>query len=298
MVHHGAEGVQSQKALADAGVAILFRAAGVETVVDVDGLQSVKADHPVELRQHPVQIVNDIVPGVGHMAGIQTHAQFIGKLHPVKNFPQLLKRTAHLCALSGHGLQQHGGADLRRQDGVQRFGDQGDAGFRALSRVAAGVEVVEIAGKVFHPQQVVRQRHAGELTGALILGAGVDGVGGVGHQRAEAVFPAQRQQRRRVGGVDGLGLAAPGVAGEELQRGSADGQRRFPHSPQSGGGGQMTADIKHSFSFVCRSGTVHTDRAGRVPAGGTDCRVALLLAMTVCFIPIRKWRRPPCRFRW
>ena len=150
MVHNAAEGLFPQIALADAGVAVLLCAAGVETVVDMNGLQAVKTDHPVKFRQHAVQTMDDVIPRVGHMAGVQTNAHLIGELYPVKDLTQLLEPAAHLRALARHGLQQHRGMDIRRQDGVQRFGDERDAGLDALSGVAAGMEIVEIAGQVLH----------------------------------------------------------------------------------------------------------------------------------------------------
>ena len=115
--------------------------------------------------------------------------------------------------------------------------------------MTAGMEIVEIAGQMLHAPEVVSQRHLREFAGMFVLGAGIDGVGGVSHQRTEAVGAAQVHQSRRVVGVDRLGLAAPGIAGEELHRCGADGQRRFPHGQQSGGGGQVTADIEHGTSL-------------------------------------------------
>ena len=43
MVHNAAEGLRSQSALPDAGVAVLVGAHGVQAVVQVEGLQSVQA---------------------------------------------------------------------------------------------------------------------------------------------------------------------------------------------------------------------------------------------------------------
>ena len=257
MIHHAAEGLRAQKAFADAGVAVLLCTAGIEAVVDMDGLQPVQADDLVELCQHAVQIMDDIVACVGDMAGVKAHAHFIRQRHAVKDLPQLLKPAAYLRAFAGHGLQQHRGAELRRQDGVEGVGNKADAGFEPLSGMAAGMEVIEIAGQILHTPEVIGQRHLGELTGMFVLGAGIDGVGGVSHQRTEAVGAAQVHQCRRVVGVDGLGLAAPGIAGEKLHRCGADGQRRLPHGQQSGGGGQVTADIEHGTSLQQEGGAVH-----------------------------------------
>ena len=167
------------------------------------------------------------------MAGVQTHPQLVRQLHPVDDLPQLLEPAAHLTALAGHGLQQDGGAEARRQDGVQRLRDLGNTRLHTLPGVAAGMEVVHVAGEVLHPLQVVRKRHAGKLPGVLILGAGIDGIRRVGHQRAEFVFRRQRQKRRHIRRVDGLGLAAPGIAGEKLKRVGPDGQGRPAHGQKA-----------------------------------------------------------------
>ena len=167
------------------------------------------------------------------MAGVQTHPQLIRQCHPVDDLPQLLEPAAHLTALAGHGLQQHRGVDIRRQDGVQRLRDLGNTRLHTLPGVAAGMEVVHVPRQVLHPLQVVRKRHAGKLPGVLILGAGIDCIRRVGHQRAEFVFRRQRQKRRHIRRVDGLGLAAPGIAGEKLKRVGPDGQGRPAHGQKA-----------------------------------------------------------------
>ena len=158
---------------------------------------------------------------------------------------QLLEAAAHLRALAGHGLQQHRGVLLRLEDGVEGVGDLADAHLHSLLRVAAGVEIVVAPRQVFHTLQVVRQRHPGKFPCPLRLRAGVDGVGRVSHQRAETVCRQQFQQRCRVGGIDGLCLAAPGIAGKKLECIGADIQRRPPHSQKAVGGREMTADGQH-----------------------------------------------------
>ena len=65
---------------------------GVQTVVQVEGLQTVQADDPVKLRQNTVQIPGHIVPGIGDVAGIQTDPHLLRQRYPVQNFPQLLER--------------------------------------------------------------------------------------------------------------------------------------------------------------------------------------------------------------
>ena len=50
---------------------------GVLRIVDVYGTQAVDTHHAVELVEYAVQIMDDVVAGIAHMAGVQTHAQLI-----------------------------------------------------------------------------------------------------------------------------------------------------------------------------------------------------------------------------
>ena len=86
---------------------------GVHAVVDMQGLEPVQSQYPVELLQNALQIVDHIIPAVGHMAGVEADAQLIAQFHPVNDGPQLFKGAAHLAALARHGLQQHCGGLLR-----------------------------------------------------------------------------------------------------------------------------------------------------------------------------------------
>ena len=218
---------------------------GVQAVVQVEGLQPVQADDPVKLRQNAVQIPGHVVSGVGDVAGIQTDPHLLRQRHPVQNLPQFLEAAAHLRSLAGHGLQQDGGVHRRGEDGVEGVCDLGDAGLQPLTGVAAGVEVIEIPRQIFHPPQVIGQRQPGELSGALILGAGVDGIGGVGQNGPQPRLRRQRQIGGYVRRVHRLGPAAPWIAGEELKGVGADGQRRPSHGGKAHRGGEMTADIAH-----------------------------------------------------
>ena len=162
MVHDPGQGLQADAAFTDAGVAVLPGAAGVQAVVEVDGLQPVQADDAVKLRQYAVQVVCQVVPGIGGVAGVQADPHFRSQVHLVQDLPQLFKPAAHLAALAGHGFQQHGGGLLCRQDGVEPVGYVGDARFDPLAHVAAGVEVIKLAGEMFHAAEVVRQKFLGK----------------------------------------------------------------------------------------------------------------------------------------
>lgn len=50
-------------------------AAGILGVIDVHGAQALDTHHTIELVKHTVKIADDVIAGVIHMAGVQTHAQ-------------------------------------------------------------------------------------------------------------------------------------------------------------------------------------------------------------------------------
>ena len=70
MVHDAAEGLRSQCALPDAGMAVLMCAAGIQVVVQMDGFQLVKVDDLVELVDNAVKIVRYVVIRVLNMVRI------------------------------------------------------------------------------------------------------------------------------------------------------------------------------------------------------------------------------------
>ena len=216
----------------------------------MDGLQPPQPNDLVKLLQHPVQVARNVVAAVGDVAGVQAHAQLVRKLHPVENGPQFLKAAAHLRALARHSLQQHRGGLLRRQNGVEVLRNQRDAHFRPLLHVAAGVEVVQAAGDVLQPGQVVGHGLPGEGAQALVGGAGVQGVGGVGQNGEEPLLLGEGPVGGHVLQIQGLGLAAPGIAGEELEGVGPNLYGFFPHGQVALGAGKMASYFQHgSFSF-------------------------------------------------
>ena len=73
-------------------------------IIDVYGMQAIDTHHAVELVEYAVQIMDDVVAGIAHMAGVQTNAQLIGQLwalggNALDNARQFFKATAHLGAL-------------------------------------------------------------------------------------------------------------------------------------------------------------------------------------------------------
>ena len=211
----------------------------------MDGPEPLQADNAVELRQHAVQVSRDVVPGVPDVAGIQAHAHLLSQVHPVQNGPDLFKAAAHLAALARHGLQQHRGGLVRAEDGIEALGDEGDARLDPLAHMAAGVEVIELAGDVLQPHEVVRHGLLGEGAVFLLGPAEVQRVGGVGHDGGKAPLPKQRHQRRGVIRVQVLGPASPGIAGEKLKGIRPQLQSLAAHGRKAFGGGQVASDVQH-----------------------------------------------------
>ena len=198
---------------------------------------SVKPHRLVKAGQHAVQVACDVIACVVHMAGIQAYAHVIGKRHPVQDGPQLLKAAAHLAALARHGFQQHCGTHVLPQDGVEHGGDHFDARVNALAHMAAGVEVVQVAGEILHAAQVVLHGAGGKVADGRVGGAAVEGVGRVGQNHPDAVFGGKGMIGGHVLFIHRLGRAAPGIAGEELKGVGPDGHSLPSHMQIALGGG-------------------------------------------------------------
>ncbi len=69
---------------------------GILAVVQVNGFQPVQADDVIKHLQNAVQIPNDVIAAIIHMAGIQTNAHALLLLYSVQNGAQLLKASADL----------------------------------------------------------------------------------------------------------------------------------------------------------------------------------------------------------
>lgn len=158
---------------------------------------------------------------------------------------RLFKTAAHFTALAGHGFQQNGSGLAGEEDRVEGVGDERDARLRALSHMAAGMKVVELAGQRFHAPQVVGKGQTGEFPHLRLVRAGVDRVGRVGQERAEVMPGGEGHQRRGVVGVKRFGLTASWIAGKKLKGVGAQRKGGPAHGQKPIGSRQMTADGKH-----------------------------------------------------
>ena len=164
-----------------------MRPAGILGVVDVNGAKTRSPHHTVELSQHAVEIVHDIVSGIAHMAGIEAYTQAAVQLgpartHRIDNRRELFKAASHLGTLARHGLEQHARALPLKHHLTQRIGDELDAVLDALAHMGARMEVIVIARQRLHTTQVFPHRLERELACTLFSRAGVIGIGSVRHE--------------------------------------------------------------------------------------------------------------------
>ena len=238
--------LQPDGPFADAGVAILAAGEGHQAVVQVDGVQLAQPDMPVELLQHPVKIVDDIISSRIDVAGVEAHAHLVAQRYRAEDMPQLLETASDLGPLAGHGFQQDAGGLFRTQDRVQQFDDEPHAHIDPLPHMAAGMKIIQ------HMRQIRVQRHHVLAHGVprkrpqpLIEGTRVQRIRRVPQNGREGVLLHQAAQGFRVLGVRLLGLAAPRVARKKLERIRLDGERFFPHVAVPFGTGQVTPDMQH-----------------------------------------------------
>ena len=222
-------------------------ATGVLRIVDVHGTQTVDTHHAVELVEYAVQIMDDVVAGIAHMAGVQTNAQLIGQLwtlggNALDNARQLFKATAHLGALTRHGLEQYRRLLSLKHHLAQRVDNHLNAGVCPLSHMRAGMEVVVVAGQCFQTLQIFRHSLQGKLARPLLSGAGVIGIRGMRHQRSKVVLRHKLAQSRHVIHVKVFCLATARVARKERKGIGTNGQRRLPHCPIALRRRKMTPD--------------------------------------------------------
>ena len=59
---------------ADFRMTVFVGTAFVQTVVKMNGIQPVQADHPVKFGEHFVQMIDNIISGVPDMTGVKTDA--------------------------------------------------------------------------------------------------------------------------------------------------------------------------------------------------------------------------------
>ena len=219
-------------------------------IVDVYGMQAIDTHHAVELVEYAVQIMDDVVAGIAHMAGVQTNAQLIGQLwalggNALDNARQFFKATAHLGALACHGLKQYRRLLSLKHHLAQRVDNHLNADVCPLSHMRTGMKIVVVAGQRFHALQILGHGLQGKLARPLLSGAGVIGIRGMRHQRSKVVLRHKLAQSRHVIHVKVFCLATARVARKERKGIGANGQRRLPHRPIALRRRKMAPDRQH-----------------------------------------------------
>lgn len=69
-LHTSTKFLTAKVSLADALVTIFMGATRVLRIVAVYGMQAIDTHHAVELVEYAVQIMDDVVAGIAHMAGV------------------------------------------------------------------------------------------------------------------------------------------------------------------------------------------------------------------------------------
>ena len=162
------------------------------------------------------------------MAGVQTNAQLIGQLwalggNALDNARQFFKATAHLGALSCHGLEQYRRLLPLKHHLAQRVDNHLNADVGALSHMRTGMEVVVVAGQCFQTLQVLGHCLQGKLARPLFGRTGVVGIRGMRHQRSKVVLRHKLAQGRHVIHVKFFCLATARVARKERKGIGANG---------------------------------------------------------------------------
>lgn len=187
MIDHAHQRLQPDVPLANLLVAVFVCAAGVLAVVEVDGFEPIQPNHAVEIRQHVLQMIHDVVSRVADVAGVQTHAELVIQLRAVDNRAQLLECPPDFRALARHRFQQDGRFHILPQNRVEHVTNLLRRHFHALLDVAAGVKVVQIARQVVKALEVVEHGAAGEIADGGVSRAAVEGIGRVGDDLPDAV---------------------------------------------------------------------------------------------------------------
>ena len=108
------------------------------------------------------------------------------------------------------------------------------------------MKVVERTRQQIQPMKIIRHGHPGKFQRFRFCGAGIDGVGGMGNERTEAVLLHQLPESCHISRIHVLCFPAAGIPGEKLRRIAAQLQGFVSQSGKALGDGEMTADVLHS----------------------------------------------------
>ena len=133
---------------------------------------------------------------------------------------------------------------LRPEHRVERRRDELDAARRALPHMAARMEIVEIPRRRLEPREIIRERLPRERPQRRLRRAGVQRIGRVRDDRAEALRARERAKRRHILRIERLRAPAARIAREKRERARAERDRLAPHRLISLRGRHMRPDVK------------------------------------------------------
>ena len=103
-MYDGIKCVKADKAFTDVSVAVFVTAALVFAVIDMEYGNLIFSNQSVELPDHTVKIVHNIIARIMNMAGVEADTEPVVFRHAVIDRGKLLKAFADLGALSRHGF--------------------------------------------------------------------------------------------------------------------------------------------------------------------------------------------------
>ena len=189
----------------------------------------------------------DVVAAVPDVAGVEADTELVIVFDAVDDGAQFLKRAADLRALARHRLQEHGRLLVRREHIVELLCDEFDALLSSLPDVAAGVEVVEIAGQVLEALDVVGHRLVCKAPQIFLSGTGIHRVGGMRDKRDDTLIFLVLQEGFDICEVELFRPAAARIAREEGKRVCPETAGLTAHGEKALGGGEMAADVQFIF---------------------------------------------------
>ncbi len=178
----------------------------------MDGVQAVEADDAVELVDHAVEVADDVVAGIPHMARVQAHAHVAGQVPPAMMaasssnvpptslpFPAIVSKSSVVVWCG-------------RSDWLSASAIFAMASSCVWPVALPGCMLYSWCGVSLHAPQILGQHHEREVARLLLVGGGVQRVGRV---RQDALDRCRARRigriRRHVLSVDGLRAPAARV---------------------------------------------------------------------------------------
>ena len=189
----------------------------------------------------------NVIAAIPDMAGIEADANFFLMIDAVDDGAQFLKAASDFRAFACHGLKKHRCLLLWMDDIVELLCNKFNAFFRALSDMAARMEVVEIIWQVLKACKVVGHGVMRENTQIFLGGTGIHRIGSMGDERAEAMFFLIGQEFGNILKVEFLGAAAARIARKESKDVGVEFYRFFAHGEKPLGRGEVAANVQISF---------------------------------------------------